>query len=437
MHPQIVSHPDCGAASRSVSNVSETSIALERLDRWIESENFQGWDPHDALNSPIIRALVGENRLLKLIALQGVRRSPINLRQVLRVPKSHNPKAMGLFLTTYAHKYCAQGKAEHLHLAKLFAEWLAERSTPGFAGPCWGYNFDWINRSFFATAGTPTLVNTAFVGLSFLEAEDLLNSIVPKEDGGRTGKGKSFEALQIARGSCDFILGNLNIYRPNATELCFSYTPIDRRFVHNANLLGAQLLAAVHARTGEPELRECALSAARFTTSRQGPDGSWVYGIDGHDQWIDNFHTGFVLIALSEIGRLLEIDEFEAAIRKGYEFWKRRMFAENGVPKYYPNRTYPIDVHCVAQALLTFLHFSDCDREALGSANRLAEWAINNLQDAAGFFHYQLHRWHRIRIPYMRWGQAWMQLALTKLQAKSESADNSAHESSVEVADAC
>jgi len=55
------------------------------------------------------------------------------------------------------------------------------------------------------------------------------------------------------------------------------------------------------------------------------------------------------------------------------------------------------------------------DPSAMNQAVRLSRWAIENLQDPKGFFHYQIQRWHRVRIPYIRWGQAWMQLALTKL----------------------
>lgn len=404
--------------SAALTYSSELSLALERLDNWIEGQNFKGWDPHDALNSPIVRSLVGESHLLRLVAVQALRHSPVNMRPLLRVPKSHNPKAMGLFLTSYSHKYRNGGIADRGLLVKFFAQWLSQHAIRGYSGPCWGYNFDWPNRGFFAPAGTPTIVNTAFIGLAFLDAEPVLRSFLGGQE--NDGGGSAFEPLPIARGACDFVLRDLNRQDSSAGQVCFSYTPIDRRFVYNANLLGAQLLAAVHARTGETNLREFALSAARFAVSRQRSDGSWTYGISRDDQWVDNFHTGFVLVALSEIGRLLDTNEFESATRSGYRFWKERMFLENGAPKYYLNKTYPIDVHSVAQAILTFLQFSESEPEALKAARQISIWAINNLQDSSGFFHYQIHRWHRIRIPYMRWGQAWMQLALTKLQLKCD-----------------
>ena len=87
----------------------------------------------------------------------------------------------------------------------------------------------------------------------------------------------------------------------------------------------------------------------------------------------------------------------------------------DGAPKYYPGRVYPLDAHCVGQGILTFLEFSDLDPEAMEWSRRVATWGIQAMQDAEGYFHYQIHRGYRIRIPYMRWSQAWMQRALTEL----------------------
>jgi hypothetical protein len=372
--------------------MASAATSLERLDHWIEGQGFRGWDPHDALNSPWLHPLTFGNRWLAIAFVQAVKRSRWNLRPLLRVPKTHNPKAMGLFLETYLRR-C------DFEQAWQFAEWLRERVSPGYHGACWGYPFDWPNRSFYAPAGTPTAVNTAFIGLAFLELHRAQTSR---------------ETLETARSACEFLLRDLHLMRPAGDELCFSYTPLDRRRVHNANLLAGRLLAETYVETGEPELAAAALAAARYTTCRQRPDGAWPYGEACRDAWVDNFHTGFVLVALRRIAACLQTEEFCGALARGYDFWKRRFFLPGGVPKYYPDRTYPADAHCVAQAILTFLEFGD--RPA---ALQTAQWSIEHMQDPEGWFHYQIHRRHRIRIPYLRWSQAWMQRALTELVFRS------------------
>jgi hypothetical protein len=391
---------------------------LQRLEDWIESEQFLGWEPHDALNSPILKRLAYGNRLLSVAYVQLLRRSPWNLRPLLGIRKGYSAKAIGLFLESYSRKVSAQPDADTLQQVQFLSNWLVENALTGYSGCCWGYHFDWPNRGFFAPAGTPTIVNTAYVALAFLAAEPILRGqrlLLHDESQAGGDRSRSADALSIARSACEFILKDLNILRHSADEVCFSYTPLDQRFVHNASLMGAWLLGAVYQRTAEPKLAEYAAKAARFTVARQRTDGSWPYGMETRDKWVDNFHTGFVLLALRETARYLDTHEFETATQAGYRFWKEQMLLKGYIPKYYPDSTYPIDVHCVAQAILTFLEFADVDPTALSRATQLCVWAAENLQDAEGFFHYQIHPFYRIRIPYMRWGQAWMHLALTKL----------------------
>lgn len=399
--------------------------ALDRLDAWIEVEKFLGWDPHDALNSPLLR-WAGRQRLLGIAILQVIRRSPLNLRPVLAIRKGYNPKAMGLFLATYVQKYQMRPHREHLKHIRFFFNWLVDNASSGYAGPCWGYNFDWPNRAFLAPAGTPTIVNTAFVGLAFLCAHSLQGRREREVEACDARKcseeqksepWRSVEGLLVARGACEFILQDLHTTRPRANELCFSYTPLDYRFVHNASMLGAWLLAAVYDHTGEVNLAEAALAAARFTARSQRPDGSWPYGVASSDRWVDNFHTGYVLVALKRIAAYLKTREFDSVVQTGYEFWKTLMFQSGDIPKYYSNQTFPIDIHSISQAILTFLEFAEYDCEARQRAERVAIWAIHNMQDPKGFFYYQFRQHFQIRIPYMRWAQAWMQQALMGLRS--------------------
>jgi hypothetical protein len=277
--------------------------------------------------------------------------------------------------------------------------------APGYHGACWGYNFDWPNRNFYAPRGTPTVVNTAFIGLAFIE---MVARPLDQES--------SREALAVARSACNFLLCDLHRTQGESDEFCFSYTPLDLRRVHNANVLGAWLLAEVTSRTSETELAAAALAAARYTARRQSGDGSWPYGEDRGDRWIDNFHTGYTLVGLRRIAACLNTREFDACISRGYDFWKLNMFLPDGAPKYYPDRLYPIDTHCVAQAVLTFLCFADRDPDAREAARRVLTWGLTRLQNRHGYFDYLVKPFYRIRIPYMRWTQAWMQRAFSEWQ---------------------
>ncbi len=79
------------------------------------------------------------------------------------------------------------------------------------------------------------------------------------------------------------------------------------------------------------------------------------------------------------------------------------------------NSLYPIDIHCSAQGIVTCIKLKDYNERSLDMAYRIAGWAIENMQDREGYFYYQKTRWHTNRIPYIRWSQAWMFYALSKL----------------------
>ena len=274
----------------------------------------------------------------------------------------------------------------------------------GRSGAAWGYNFDWQSRNFFARRNTPTIVPTAFAARALLEA---------------TQQFDDKEYLSTASNVCDFILKDLPRSYESETEICFSYSPQSGTRIHNANLLAAEVLAGVGALTDNAELIEFAERAARYVVKRQRRDGSWAYGEEPSQSWIDNFHTAFILFSLKRVidaGSLGE--EFQEALRRGYEYWRETFFLADGWPKYYHDDPYPADAHAGASAIVTFLELAEIDKNSIESAERVAEWTIKNLRDEQGFFYYQKRRFYTVKKPYMRWSQAWMLYALARLLEK-------------------
>jgi hypothetical protein len=212
--------------------------------------------------------------------------------------------------------------------------------------------------------------------------------------------------------AADYILNDL-YWTGNGTVAGLSYPLASiRTGIHNANFLGAALFCRIYRLTGETRFVEPALKVARYSASRQQADGSWPYGEAATQQWVDNFHTGYNLCALQQINGDLETDEFESAIREGYAFYKAHFFRKDGAARYYHNRTYPIDIHCVAQSIITLLRFQRLDPDSAALARSVVEWAMQHMWDKGGFFQYRILPVGRVRTSYMRWSQAWMVLAL-------------------------
>ena len=143
---------------------------LENLRRYVVKEDFKGYDPYDGLNSPLARALSFGTKYGRIAFIQGFRRLPVNLRPFLGVGKGHNPKAVGLFLWGYAKLYKTDGNPEYLPVIDHLLDLLDQLKSRGYAGNCWGYNFDWQNRAFYIPKGTPTIVNSSFIGHALIDA---------------------------------------------------------------------------------------------------------------------------------------------------------------------------------------------------------------------------------------------------------------------------
>ena len=376
--------------------MQQVSNVLSRLETYVEQRDYRGYDCYDALNSPLLRLLT-PGKMLKIAAIQTLKRLPINLRPLLGIPVGHNPKGLGLFLAGTVKQYRRTKDKNYLKKLEYLANLLNSLTSSGYSGPCWGYNFDWQSRVFYVPKGTPTIVNTSYVAHAFLDAYELTGNPA---------------YLKTARGSCDFILQDLN-HSHEADTLCFSYTPIDTLKVHNANMLGAGLMARVWAHTNEPALKEIAEKAVRYVLRYQKSEGSWVYAETSIQGWVDSFHTGFILESLKTYSDCTGDSSCIENIRRGYRFYLDHFFLEDGTPKYYHNQTFPVDIHSAAQAMVTTTRLCEYDAISQDIRERIAQWTLSNMLSTDGFFFFQKHKLYTNRIPYMRWSQAWMYHALT------------------------
>ena len=366
--------------------------AYDELLSWCRTRDFAGHDPYDALNSRLFQATpLAQSRNARFIWTQLVKRSPLDVRGVIRVPAERNAKGVALFALAQLANYRRVKTEESRQRAEEMLTTLWSMKIDGYSGAAWGYNFDWQSRNFFAPREMPTIVATAFAARALVEGGQEQNE---------------------ARSVCEFIVKDLPRTVDNKNEVCFSYAPNSNTRVFNASLLAAEVLASA----GEGELLELAERATRYVVNNQRSDGSWFYGAAPKQSWIDNFHTAYILFSLQRIINSTSFGaEFQPALERGYEYWKHNFFLADGWPKYYHDDPYPADAHAAASAIVTFLECRSLDNDALMMARKVASWTIEHLRDRRGFFYYQRRRFYTIRKPYMRWTEAWMLYALSRL----------------------
>jgi hypothetical protein len=366
---------------------------------YCRSNEWAGYDPYDALNSGLFKALPFLNsRIPRLVLTQALKKSPINVRSVLRIPKTQNPKGLALFLSAFI-RLSKIGVEHQQELISLMIERLVALRSPGVSYWCWGYSFPWQTRTILVPSGAPNLVCTSFVANALLDASDHC---------------RDSQCFQMALSAAEYIVDEL--YWTEGGAAGFSYPlPSLRSQVHNANFLAAALLCRVYRHTDDEKFLRPALQVARYSAAKQHPDGSWHYGEAASQRWIDNFHTGYNLCALQAISRYAATSEFDEVLRRGFEFYRSHFFREDGSVRYFHDRSYPIDIHCVAQSVITLLTLKDMDAGNLQLAGSVLRWALTHLWDDRGFFYYRVLRCCTNRTSYMRWSQAWMLLAMAML----------------------
>ncbi len=373
--------------------------SFNQLLSYCKKEDFKGYDPYDGLTSRFLQSLpiISGNRLVRLAWIQAFKRSPINLRPLLGVKKDYNPKAIGLFLAGYCNLYRKEPRQEYRDKINSFTVLIGQLSNKEWSGTCWGYNFDWQARAFFQPKHTPTVVASTFIANALLDAYE-----ITKEE----------HLLNTARSTCSFILKDLNRTYDDRGDFSFSYSPLDKSVVFNASLLGSRLLARVYGFTGEKELVEEAKKSVSFCCRYQKENGSWSYGTLPFHHWVDNFHTGYNLECIADYMKFSEDYQYKYHLDKGFHYYINNFFTEEGIPKYYNNSMYPIDIHAPAQMVITMSKLGKF-KEHRELIDKVLLWTIKNMQSDKGYFYYQINKYFSSKIAYIRWAQAWMFYALS------------------------
>jgi rhamnogalacturonyl hydrolase YesR len=389
-------------AVRNANTAAKNALyeSIRRLSQWMETNDYQGYDTFDGLNARFVRPFTFETNFLRTVLQQGVRRFPLNLRPVLGVAKGHSTKGMGFLARGFIRLHQATDDHAWADKAEFAVQWLIDHQSPGYSGACWGNHFDYQSRSFYLAKGVPTIVWTSLIGHAFLDAFDHF---------------QNERYLQIANSACEHIMRDLDKF-PDGEGVCISYIPKANSQVHNANTLGASVLARTAAYTGNQVYRDLATKSIQYTAQHQRPDASWYYGEKENLHWVDNFHTAYVLDCFKHYGESTGDDRFDQNMMRGYEYWRKTFFLPDGTPRYYDHKTLPLDIQCSSQAIDTLVFFKDRDPEALPLALKVAQWTIQNMQHRSGYFYYRRYSsWLVNKTPTLHWGQATMMCALAGL----------------------
>ena len=374
---------------------------LNQVYAWSSKQEFCGYNKHDGLNSPLLKLLLGWGKWPRIIAIQSIMRFPFNIRPLLGVKKSYNPKGLSLFCRGNLDLFECTKDEKYLQEAESLLEILEEISSPGsWSGKCWGYHYPWQDLQFFAPTNTPNAVVTSFVCESLLDAYKT------------TGNDKY---LEIVASSIEFFLNDLAILKDTPEELCLAYMPFPMSMrVMDVSILIAAVIARHSYYSKNTIYNDTAKRLVNYVINQQTEYAAWYYTDPPGDSPIchDNYHTGFILDALDSYMQSTNDYSYMPQYKNGLDFYARNLFNENGSPKWMSNQDYPHDIHGAAQGILTFSrHLEDYPQLAY----KIFRWTMDNLYNPKGRFYYQESKYFTKKFTLLRWCNAWMYRALTEL----------------------
>ena len=418
--PQPSSPPRRSAAADSgtLPCTPESLLAtINAFDHWLVSNGESSFDPYDIWGTRYGRKArrlyydkhpLGLPMVAPLLFLEIV--FP-RWRKAVVTPERF-ATADAQLLLAYLNLFRSSANRRHLFKARRLGKELLGYSVLGYSGLCWGYPFDWENQRGMWGRNTPFITCTPYCYEAYCALAE--------------GTGDR-EALNSAASIASFVFHDLHDSPAGPGAAAASYSPHDDSHVVNASAYRAWVLYDSAQRFGRPDYLEKAEANLKFILQSQQPDGSWFYAVDSAGSFIDHFHTCFVLKNLLKIASLEKRPDLEAAVRRGYNFYRDQLFDADGLPKSFAIRPrlgiVRFEMYDFAEAITLGTLLQKQIPEAYQHAQQLAEVVRRDYQLPDGHFVTRVYIGGvRHTLPFLRWPQSQLFLALTNLYASMTSA---------------
>jgi hypothetical protein len=404
----------CPLANR-ISNV------LADFTDWLDAYGETSWDFQSFFAGPIgrrakalyyRRRLMGAAAVAPMIFCEAFLPSGRYLfHHPLRFPIADAHYAMG-----FAFLYQATGDFSQLENAIHFLTELKKSHCPEFKEYCWGYPFDWVWRGGTIKRQTPLITTTPYVYEAFLQVFEMN----PRDDW-------KLVLESIPRHAAS----DIKDFKTSETASSCSYTPFDEGGVINAAAYRAFLLTSASKFLAKDEYWRIAERNLNFVLESQNRDGSWYYAVDGVRDFIDHFHTCFVMKALAKIDTLIGHTATLEALRKGLSYYLDNLFDTDGLPKPFsraPRLTvYKRELYDCAECVNLCLLLRDRFPQLEATLEKVVAHILEAWVKRDGSFRSRKLFLGWDNVPMHRWGQAQMfrSLAFYLREARRATSDES------------
>ena len=296
---------------------------LAKFSGWLDAYGETSWDYQSFFAGPVggrAKALYYRHKLIGTAAVAPmifceafVPPARRLFHHPIRFPIADAHYAMG-----FAFLYEATGDFSQLENAIHFLTELKKSRCRQFKEYCWGYPFDWVWRGGTIKRQTPLITTTPYAYEAFLQVYEL------------NPRGEWREVLESIARHARF---DIKDFKTSEAASSCSYTPFGEGGVINAAAYRAFLLTSASRVFSNDDYWRVAERNLNFVLENQNRDGSWYYAVDGVRDFVDHFHTCFVMKALAKIQSLTGDEACEEALLKGVNYYLNNLFADDGLPK--------------------------------------------------------------------------------------------------------
>src|SRR5215467_7711628 len=306
-----------------------------------------------------------------------------------RFPIADAHYAMG-----FAFLAAVYGTEKHYRRAVHFLEILDETRCRGYEEHCWGYPFHWETRTGTMMEGTPLITTLPYVYEAFAQVYTF-------------DKNEKWQRIMRSIAEHGFKCYRDKETGPDSMSCAYTPAPDDPCGVVNASAYRAFLLTKAAHDFSDSQYLEVAERNLNFVLASQNADGSWFYSMDGERDFVDHFHTCFVMKALAKIEQLTGCARIRSAIERGVAYYVKNLFDANGLPLPFSRRprmtVYRKELYdyaeCINLGALLYGRFPELDAIVDGVvADVLTRWqkpdgAFRARQLLVGWDNVPMHRW--------------------------------------------
>ena len=303
--------------------IEEIDSSVHRFIDWLDEYGETSYDHQSFFASPVTgkaKALYYHKPLAGIIAVAPMIfcEAFIPSARQLFWKKQRLPIADAHYAMGFASLYKLLGEGKYYEKAVHFLHVLKETRCPDYKYYCWGYPFDWETRNGTIRMGTPLITTTPYAYEAFSQIY---------------GIDKNEKWLEIMRSIAEHTTHDIKDLPTSHDASTCSYTPHDAGGVVNASAYRAFLLTKASIDLSEKKYWQTAERNLNFVLQAQQPNGAWYYAADSVRDFVDHFHTCFVLKALAKIEQMTGHGGCREAIEKGVEYYVKNLFDDQGLPK--------------------------------------------------------------------------------------------------------